>query len=60
LCDLKDSSLPETEQCFQTLLFEDGSKEQKIDPTVKNFQNRILLPNELKCKRCVLRWTYRT
>ncbi|KAF2895498.1 hypothetical protein ILUMI_10677, partial [Ignelater luminosus] len=60
LCELNDPSQPETEQCFQTLLFEDGSDEQKVDPTVKDFQNRILLPSGLRCKRCVLRWTYRT
>ncbi|KAF2887067.1 hypothetical protein ILUMI_19106 [Ignelater luminosus] len=60
LCNLKDSSQPETEQCFQTLLFENGSEEQTVDANVRSFQNRVQLPSGLRCKRCVLRWTYRT
>ncbi|KAF2886509.1 hypothetical protein ILUMI_19664, partial [Ignelater luminosus] len=60
LCELKDTTKPETEECFQDLTFEDGSKQMEIEPDKKDFLNRVQLPEGFKCKRCVLRWTYKT
>nr|XP_023027781.1 uncharacterized protein LOC111515816 [Leptinotarsa decemlineata] len=59
LCKLEDPNAPESgEDCFQDLLLEDGSSTFEIMPDDFEVQNRVQLP-EIKCERCVLRWTYR-
>ncbi|XP_074042485.1 uncharacterized protein isoform X2 [Leptinotarsa decemlineata] len=59
LCQLEDPNAPESgEECFQDLLLENGSSKHMISRDDYYVYNRVQLPN-IKCERCVLRWTYR-
>ncbi|XP_031341283.1 uncharacterized protein LOC116169351 [Photinus pyralis] len=60
LCELVNLTKPETEDCFKTLLFADGSEKAEVEPGNKDFYYRIQLPTGFKCDNCVLRWHYRT
>jgi len=60
ICNIKDPSQPEHEDCFQNLQFVDGSYEFKIQPTAAYIKSKVILPKGLVCKRCVLRWHYHT
>ncbi|KAK5648476.1 hypothetical protein RI129_003368 [Pyrocoelia pectoralis] len=60
LCKLLDYTKAEEENCFQPLLFADGSETFQVNSDVFNITNLIQLPKDLVCDRCVLRWHYRT
>lgn len=59
LCVLRNESLPETDDdCFQSLRFADGANAYAVSSTDYNILNKIQLPPNLTCDRCVLRWHY--
>ncbi|XP_056629828.1 uncharacterized protein LOC130440590 [Diorhabda sublineata] len=60
LCELEDPNAPESgEDCFKSLLLEDGSTNFTVTEDMSEVTNRVVLPN-IDCPRCVLRWTYVT
>ncbi|XP_022919087.2 uncharacterized protein [Onthophagus taurus] len=61
LCVLEDADQMESgDECFQPLTFEDGSSKFVVQSTISKFENRVQLPDDATCDRCVLRWHYRT
>ncbi|KAL1506765.1 hypothetical protein ABEB36_006068 [Hypothenemus hampei] len=61
LCELKNFSEPETEDCFQLLRLADGEISFQITSSLINdIYTRVQLPKNVVCERCVLRWHYRT
>lgn len=61
LCVLNDPNAPESgEDCFQKLLLEDGSEKYTVLANDYDVRNRVVLPQNLTCERCVLRWHYNT
>lgn len=60
LCELKDATKPEEEECFEPLKFADGADRVKIKYEQKYFYDLIRLPERFVCERCVLRWHYKT
>ncbi|KAF5292924.1 hypothetical protein FQA39_LY13804 [Lamprigera yunnana] len=60
LCELKDVSKPEDDDCFNDLLLENGEKWYKINSGINVVINRVQLPQKYTCKHCVLMWHYRT
>lgn len=59
LCALEDPSKPEPEDCFVPLKLVDGTTKSVVSPDVNYYINRIQLPHNVTCERCVFRWTYR-
>lgn len=49
----------ETDECFQDLYLEDGSKTFPVHESAYYVMNTIKLPKGLICERCVLRWHYK-
>ncbi|KAH0999535.1 hypothetical protein HUJ04_005394 [Dendroctonus ponderosae] len=60
ICELKNPTQPETEECFQPVYLADGTSHYSLHPTDYIFNTKIKLPEGLTCERCVLRWHYRT
>ncbi|XP_019865998.1 uncharacterized protein LOC109595143 [Aethina tumida] len=61
LCVLNDPNASESgENCFQKLLLEDGSEKYTVLANDYDVRNRVVLPQNLTCERCVLRWHYNT
>ncbi|XP_045483829.1 uncharacterized protein LOC123689071 [Harmonia axyridis] len=59
LCALEDPTKPESgEECFQELSLENGSPAYIVSPTDYYVYNRVKLPENFTCNRCVLRWHY--
>ncbi|XP_044745595.1 uncharacterized protein LOC123307378 [Coccinella septempunctata] len=62
LCVLEDPTKPESgEDCFQPLTLSDGSSQYNIPGEENdsfNVTNAVVLPPNLTCDRCVLRWHY--
>ncbi|XP_044730603.1 uncharacterized protein LOC123293763 [Chrysoperla carnea] len=60
LCNLDNRNL-ETEDCFQNLEFTNNRAVYDIPEGFTGLlTNTIILPKNLRCKHCVLRWHYRT
>ncbi|CAG7717582.1 unnamed protein product [Allacma fusca] len=57
ICD----KLPETEDCFRTLTFGDGSNRQTLDPPERPIwvNTTVRLPSDIRCEQCTLRLHYR-
>ncbi|CAH0551843.1 unnamed protein product [Brassicogethes aeneus] len=61
LCKLEDPNAPESgEECFQPLKFANGSDIFQIYPLDFHVENQVVLPENITCDRCVLRWHYHT
>lgn len=59
LCVLENVSAPESgEDCFIPLKLEDGSDSYSVSSEEKDITNRVKLPDDVVCERCVLRWQY--
>lgn len=61
LCNLDEFGV-ESEECFEKyrLRFADGSDRFYIGPSTGLIDSFVVLPENLSCKHCVLRWTYNT
>ncbi|KAJ8924202.1 hypothetical protein NQ315_006993 [Exocentrus adspersus] len=60
LCVLENPDGPESgEDCFMPLSLEDGSSHYNVAKDEFDIFNRVQLPADVKCERCVLRWHYR-
>ncbi|KAK2581714.1 hypothetical protein KPH14_002199 [Odynerus spinipes] len=61
ICPLSNSKELETEECFERfpLKFEDGSDKYQV-PTheIRDYKMTLVLPENLTCEHCVLRWEY--
>ncbi|KAL0278774.1 UNVERIFIED_CONTAM: hypothetical protein PYX00_000489 [Menopon gallinae] len=49
----------ETEECFSTLLLDNGTDKYNVTTGPGDFRMNVKLPKGLRCKHCVLRWHYR-
>ncbi|RZC34815.1 Chitin bind 3 domain containing protein, partial [Asbolus verrucosus] len=59
LCVLDDANAPEPgEECFHDLILGDGAAQYNVDAADTFVTNSVILPYDLKCDRCVLRWHY--
>jgi hypothetical protein len=56
---LEDPTQPEPgEECFHNLILADGSTQYNVSAKQEFIDNSVILPYDLKCERCVLRWHY--
>ncbi|EFN70471.1 hypothetical protein EAG_13046 [Camponotus floridanus] len=62
VCPLKTEKELETDECFDQhyLLLADGSGHKFPINGAKDYVVRLILPKDVTCKHCVLRWNYRT
>lgn len=63
LCRRDSFDIMETESCFESLQFIDGSYSMKLqtDHSDKGLKSlSLLMPEDVSCISCVLRWNYRT
>ncbi|CAG9762521.1 unnamed protein product [Ceutorhynchus assimilis] len=60
ICDLKDGSQAETEECFHPMKLADGTNSYPVHALDYRVDIQLRLPKDLVCERCVLRWHYRT
>ncbi|KAL6419661.1 hypothetical protein ACFW04_013642 [Cataglyphis niger] len=62
LCRLNTEKELETEKCFDQhrLLLADGSGYKFPVSGPKEYVIKLILPKDLTCEHCVLRWNYRT
>ncbi|XP_078034834.1 uncharacterized protein LOC144468905 [Augochlora pura] len=62
LCKLSASKERESEDCFNQypLQLAEGGYEKVVPADQFEFNVALRLPNDLTCKQCVIRWTYRT
>ncbi|XP_022916462.2 uncharacterized protein [Onthophagus taurus] len=61
LCKLEDPTSYESgEKCFKKLKLEDGSDKFPVPSNQWKFVNRVQLPSDVTCERCVLRWHYKS
>ncbi|RZB39790.1 Chitin bind 3 domain containing protein [Asbolus verrucosus] len=59
LCVLEDPDGPESgEDCFCSLILGDGKTQFDVSSDMVNVTHSVILPYNLKCDRCVLRWHY--